>query len=418
MGSNSVPNHELVSSHGMKIRVIIVILALVFSSVAVNSFETRIIEPQADWEILIDSYEMDIDFFDDIAFYNATEGWAVGKGDVGSGPENSYHGIIMHTSNGGYDWELMHNERYLTIEQIEVVDVDTIWLATRWGLLHTEDRGQTWEYTSRTGDQYPYFAKRADAVKFRDNIYGLASIDHGLSYTDDAGETWHNLLTWNFDASLYEINFVGDDIIWACGYSGIYRSSDSGNLWAIQRTTPSRSMSVVNEVEAWALGYSLKISHSTDGETWADTSVTERGHSMDSYTDMEFIDENNGWLVGTGNPSVAYTPDGGVSWYAQMTSSPRTLRTVDFINETHGWAAGSNGFIAKTENGNQFGPKLIIDGFEIHFLNTLVIPQSVIIINIILVIILLVIFLIERVVFIIRRDKRDRNKKFVLLDYS
>lgn len=412
MGSKSISNDGLIDSRGVLIRVVIFILIIVISSAMVNSYETQIIEPQAQWEVLVDSFEMEIDYWDDIAFYDSAEGWLIGKGDVGTEYEERGHGIVMHTSNGGIDWEIVHSEQYLTFGQIEIVDVNTIWLATRWGLLHTEDRGQTWEYTRRTGDQYPYFAKRADAVKFRDNFYGLASIDHGLSYTDDAGETWHNLTNWNFDASLYEINFVGDDIIWACGISGIYRSSDSGNSWVQQRTIKAYSMSVLSEVEAWALGYDLGITHSTDGETWSsDLLISERGYRIDFYYEMEFIDENNGWLVGTGNPSVAYTPDGGTTWYAHMISSPRSLRTVDFINETHGWVAGWNGFIARTENGNQFGQKLIIDGFEFSFINTLVIPQSVIMTNTVLVIILPVIFIIERIVAI-----RSKNKKIVLLE--
>ena len=403
----------LIDIYGVIIRVVILTLILAFSSVAVSSYETRIIEPQAHWEILIDSFDREIDFFDDIAFYDATEGWVIGKGDVGEGFENNYHGIIMHTSNGGSDWKLMHSEKYLTIDQIEIVDVDTIWLATRWGLLHTEDRGQTWEYTQRTGDQYPYFAKSATAVEFRNSSYGLASVDHGLSYTDDAGETWHKMTNWNFDASLYRINFVGDDIIWACGYSGIYRSSDSGNSWVQQRTIRAYSMSVLSEDEAWALGYDLGITHSTDGETWSpDLVISETGHGIDFYYDMEFIDENNGWAVGTGNPSVAYTPDGGVNWYAHMTSSPKSLKTVDFINETHGWAAGWNGVIVKTENGNQFGQKLIIDGLEVKVLvNTLVIPPSVITTNVVLLIVIPVIFLIERL-----KAMRIKNKHVSVLE--
>ena len=126
--------------------------------------------------------------------------------------------------------------------------------------------------------------------------------------------------------------------------------------------------------------------------------VTDTGYYIDYYSDLEFIDENNGWAVGTGSPSVAYTPDGGVNWYAHMTSSPKSLKTVDFINQTHGWAAGWNGVIVKTENGNQFGQKLITDGLTFRFITTLVFPPSVITTNVMLLIVIPVIFIIERLI--------------------
>jgi len=401
MGSNDVPKHKLVSARGIAIRVIIIVLVLAVSSIATTSYETRTIGPQAQWEVLVDSFEMEVDYWEDIAFFNATEGWVVGKGDVGTGYEDRGHGIVMHTNNGGVDWELMYSEQFLSIYQIEIVDVDTIWLATQRGLLHTENRGAFWKYSFGTGSTG--FA----AVKFRNNFFGLASIDKGLSYTIDEGETWYELETWNYNASLFEIFFVGDDIIWACGYSGIYRSSDGGNSWTQQRTQTANAMSVISESEAWALSYGLGITHSTNGEIWSeDIVVSQWSYQIDYYDDMEFVDENNGWMVGTGHPSVAYTPDGGTNWYAQMAASPRSLTTVDFVNETHGWAAGWNGFIARTTNGNQFGLKLIIDGDEIRFMiSTLVVPRSVGFINTILLVALPVIFLIERVIFIIRRDR-------------
>ena len=403
MGSNDVPKHTLVSAHDIVIRVIVIVLALTVSSVAMTSYETRTIEPQAQWEVLVDSFEMEVDYWEDIAFFNATEGWVVGKGDVGTEYEDRDHGIVMHTNNGGVDWELMYSEQHLSIYHIEIVDVDTIWLATRRGLLHTEDRGAFWKYSSGTGSTG--FA----AVKFRDNFFGLASIDKGLSYTIDEGETWYELETWNFNASLFEISFVGDDIIWACGISGIYRSSDGGSSWNQQRTQTANAMSVLSESEAWALSSGLGITHSTDGETWSeDIVVSEFSYQTGFYYDMEFIDENNGWLAGTGKPSVAYTPDGGKTWYAQMASSPRSIMTVDFVNETHGWVAGWNGFIGKTINGNQFGSKLIIDGYEFPvIMGTLRVPRSVAIIDTALIVILPVLFLFERVLFIIRRGRNQ-----------
>ena len=101
---SNTKNRGVISTYGIVVRVSILILALVISSIAITSYETRTIEPQAEWEILIDSYDMEIDYWEDIAFYNATEGWIVGRGDVGTEHEDRSHGIVMHTGNGGVDW--------------------------------------------------------------------------------------------------------------------------------------------------------------------------------------------------------------------------------------------------------------------------------------------------------------------------
>lgn len=389
---------------GVVSRVVIVLLILLFTSILVASYETRTIEPQADWNILVDSYDWEIDYWDDIEFYNATEGWIVGRGDVGTEIEDRSTGIVMHTSNGGVDWELMFSHKMDTwSSNIQIVTADTIWIPTSIGLLHTEDRGLNWEYIPDTMD--------SDAVQFRNSTYGLASINRGMKFTNDSGNSWYNLDTWNFQESLYEINFVGDDVIWACGYSGIYKSSDGGSSWYRQRNLVALAMAALNDSEAWALGWGLGITHCTDGATWSeDMIVSGWRDTYDSYRDMEFVDENNGWLVGNGFNSLAYTPDGGANWYSQPLT--RDLRTIDFVNETHGWVAGWRGVIARTTTGNQFGSKLIINGYEISVLGMGIskprIPQSVIFIDSILLIALLMFFTVERVVFV---NKGNNNEE-------
>lgn len=398
----------IVSSFGLVIRITILILALIVSSVAITSYETRTVEPQAEWEVLVHPYDLSVDWWDDIAFYNATEGWVIGQGDVGIDFEDKYNGIVMHTSNGGKDWDLVFADKdvFMFHSKIEIVDANTVWIATDEGLLHTENRGEDWEFVPGTASNN--FA----TVTFRDSSYGMASISRELLYTDNGGISWNDLETWSFEETLFEINFVGDDVIWACGYTGIYRSSDGGTTWERQRNRSTNAMSMIDESEAWALGWGLGVSHCIDGVTWSeDMTVSGWRDTYDHYRDMEFIDENNGWLVGNGLNTLAYTPDGGVNWYSQSLSGDMT--SIDFINETHGWAAGWNGVIARTKTGNLFGSKLIVDGDEIPGLGMGVshprLPKSASLVNMILLIALPVVYIVERVVFVIRRNRNKRD---------
>ncbi len=78
---------------------------------------------------------------------------------------------------------------------------------------------------------------------------------------------------------------------------------------------------------------------------------------------------------------VAYTPDGGLNWYEQRLP-PRWsgLKAVDFINETHGWAVGWDGKIYRTRTGNQYGRRLIGEGYVIEvIMGGWVIPRSTVV---------------------------------------
>ncbi len=71
------------------------------------------------------------------------------------------------------------------------------------------------------------------------------------------------------------------------------------------------------------------------------------------------MDANNGWIVGDEVP-IMYTPDGGLSWYEQSTSEGVYYRlyAVDFVDQTHGWAVGSGGYILRTTRGNSTDMRL------------------------------------------------------------
>jgi len=78
---------------------------------------------------------------------------------------------------------------------------------------------------------------------------------------------------------------------------------------------------------------------------------------------------------------VAYTPNGGLNWYEQkLPPHWSSLKTVDFINEIHGWAVGWDGNIYRTKTGNQYGRRLIGEGYVIEFMmGGRVIPRSTVV---------------------------------------
>ena len=122
------------------------------------------------------------------------------------------------------------------------------------------------------------------------------------------------------------------------------------------------ALAFVSELEGWVIGDN-RLAYTIDGNTWNELIVPMRGPSIRLHppycSDIQFIDENNGWIVGTEIP-IMYTPDGGDNWYEQSVPSEvnSRIKAVDFINQTHGWAVGWDGVILRTRIGNTLGNRL------------------------------------------------------------
>ncbi|MBU2471210.1 MAG: M28 family peptidase, partial [Bacteroidetes bacterium] len=66
--------------------------------------------------------------------------------------------------------------------------------------------------------------------------------------------------------------------------------------------------------------------------------------------DLDFVDENIGWLVGTGG-MIVKTTNGGQYWIPNTSNTNSEFYGVDFVNSTTGWAVGQYGIIRKTTDG-------------------------------------------------------------------
>jgi photosystem II stability/assembly factor-like uncharacterized protein len=76
--------------------------------------------------------------------------------------------------------------------------------------------------------------------------------------------------------------------------------------------------------------------------------------------DTDFVTAAHGWAVGsphwdqathTYTGTIITTRDGGLTWRSQPAGTAETLRAVDFVDDLHGWAAGTNGVIVRTVDG-------------------------------------------------------------------
>ena len=86
---------------------------------------------------------------------------------------------------------------------------------------------------------------------------------------------------------------------------------------------------------------------SASAQTW-----TEQSQPVGStiWTGVEFVDQNNGWVVGVSG-DILHTTDGGSHWSRQTSGTTHQLHNITAVSATTAWACGSEGTVLHTTNG-------------------------------------------------------------------
>jgi len=200
-------------------------------------------------------------------------------------------------------------------------------------------------------------------VEFLNATHGWTATSQVLYKTTDGGQIWQNVSGWTFADNPRDMHFLTEDDVWAIGFDGIYHSEDGAETWEQVFDRGGWSLSFLNEDEAWGVSDS-SLFHMGQNHTWETLPVPGRVPSFrltSPYcTDIQFIDDQHGWIVGT-EIAVMHTPDGGSTWYQQSVPANRGYRmiAVSFVDELHGWVVGSKGTILRTSTGNNLDAILL-----------------------------------------------------------
>lgn len=88
----------------------------------------------------------------------------------------------------------------------------------------------------------------------------------------------------------------------------------------------------------WVTSTDNILIHTSDrGLNW--NTLTIEARRMD-LRDAFFINSLKGWVVPRNNGGIYITTDGGKQWELQSDSDKRFLKSIRFVNESEGWAAG------------------------------------------------------------------------------
>jgi len=148
--------------------------------------------------------------------------------------------------------------------------------------------------------------------------------------------------------ALFKIIFIDDKHGWIVGdYGRIFRSTDGGTTWSLQKTGTDAillDVEFVDPLNGWAVGEMGTILHSSDGGITWETQTSEITYLMNG---VEFADRLEGWICTYGN--ILHTTDGGNNWRVQI---ERKMWFYDIYTDKNGkiWASGDYGEIMHSFN--------------------------------------------------------------------
>lgn len=271
-------------------------------------------------------------------------------------------GLIIHTSNGGVDWQLQNSTIYNNILDIFFLNENLGWaVAIKFDepsgsyILNTSDGGVTWHNKLFDSLDTYFFT-----VNFLDSLNGfLAGAPSYVFYrTTDGGLSWN---TVQFDSSTFsslpiiDIEFYSNQYGFACGGQRdvvgiIWKTTDSGLSWSSTELGPEPliELVIVDSLNIFGVGgdyeYGAGIARSNDGgNSWT---YLEPG-VFGVATGISFRNENEAWICLGGESKFIVTSDKGQTWTVEDTPELSGINDLTFADSLHGFAVGDGGVILK-----------------------------------------------------------------------
>jgi len=304
-----------------------------------------------------------------VLFLDARTGWAVGKG-----------GTILHTTDGGQNWQPQASESDENFIDIDFINPTTGWAVSSRIILRTQDGGRTWREVWDTGavndivdENSPAYDKQAILIRIsfanarRGWALGLGWSERETRYaiplifqTDDGGQSWSGETLDEEYGVVKAVN--AQTCILAGKFGRVAQTTDGGQSW-IKRSSlvddDILAIGFVNEKSGWAVGSQGSIIATTDsGRTWAAQYSTPRGERPLELRSINFVNDRTGYAAGFDNRSeqannnyiigIMSTEDGGKSWRKQIIANMHfVINSISIVDSRSAWAAGADGQIIK-----------------------------------------------------------------------
>ena len=287
----------------------------------------------------------------DVHFVSNDEGWIVGT-----------EGLIMHTVDGGDNWETQHSNPDESLWSIFFIDEEKGWTCGWSSIYQTDDGGETWSLQNT-----PYIMGDLTDVFFINPDTGwIVGTYQIVLKTTDGGQNWVKIQNSIADSKcFYRVDFydelhgcaVGDQMI-GSNEGFIMITADGGLSWT--ETTPANcdwltDVEYYNSMAIWTCGFDGNVFRSLDGgHTWYDEYF-----GSDNFNAIHFFDDDNGILMAGHHARLSF--DAGDNWdsLVYITQDLTNFHSFMSWDVNNGMAVGYDGRISRTLDGGSSWKKSI-----------------------------------------------------------
>ena len=288
-----------------------------------------------------------------VHFTSPDEGWVAG------GQSSMQGGVILHTADGGANWELQLGDPQSSdrsYHDLRFLGPTLGWAVQSTGvgdhkLLRTD--GKEWNDVGTV-------AQHRGDYRFTSAQVGFVT-SGGIMRTQDGGRSWQVVypcqmtaevdgLSRNLKCEFAKLFFLNERTGWAISNAGangagfvIARTQDGGATWessvVLPGEDPREGSIYFTDENHGALLTGGKFFYSADGgKTW--TGATGQ---IGGKPDIEFADARVGWAIRYQN--MSYTVDGGRHWVSRDIRFPASVDAFSIDRPDSGYVVGAHGMV-------------------------------------------------------------------------
>jgi photosystem II stability/assembly factor-like uncharacterized protein len=282
------------------------------------------------------------------SFSDSLNGWAAGE-----------DGVIIRTTNGGNNWNMLNSSVNFFIYDIFFLNNRLGWALANdnfdngTAVLTTTNGGDTW-----SNYRYPDSTTLLYGINFKDSLTGyMVGYSGVIVRTTNGGTNWNAV---NVDSSsstyfpIYRVDTRGDICVASGGaydiLGAVWVSSNSGLNWKSYAVTaePLFSIAILSSEKIITLGGDFEFgaiqsrTYNT-GNNWTYDYLNTFGITRG----VSFRTESEGWAVLSISPRFFFTLDTGNTWDVMDVPDTNGLYDIKFTDERHGYAVGINGTVYK-----------------------------------------------------------------------
>lgn len=274
-----------------------------------------------------------------------------------------YYGTIIHSKDRGQSWEVQSTPTQSALFTVRFLNPLNGWISGSYGtVLRTTDAGTTWR-SQRTGTTEHLFGSY-----WLDESHGGMVGSRGTTVrTDDGGRSWTSAIVPG-DFTLSGVEFTSSARGWMVGEFGvIFHTSDGGKNWLKQKSPVEVSFSsgasqnlfglvFRKPTEGYTFGLDGVVLKTTDGKRWEvvrqpENANRSNGASNHLFAAAAFRDRIS--IVGERGTLLQSVPDSG-NWHRVDARTPRlSLNGIAFGQDGFGLAVGNRGVVLRTDDGGE-----------------------------------------------------------------